>query len=514
MGDRGPRRSLLERALAGGLVAVALLAASCREGGESAGPPDAPAGPTGDLVAVAWTDESRLLVATAAGAIHLSRDAGEHWSRAHLPATRGLQALDMADAQAGWALARRSVLRTEDGGASWRRQRLPRPETRLALTGLAAIDGRRAVAIDADGLRWTTRDGGGVWRRVEAPPAVEAGPAESGGAAALLASIACQRDAGSAGEVRCWAAGRVVEESRDGGETWQPVVLRAAVELPSCTFEYGRVVVPRETAAAWAESLAGLRHRDDLQFRIEAGLSSAELEGIASEGDTAALFERLEARLEELRGVLEDAGIPGDRIRLVGAPRWEYEDYLDETPHRLERYWQGRLALGPRGRIEVVESSSIRGLVASPDERDGAVVVGVGDAGRVVEGPGSSPGSGDEPGAVDGARAWRSVPGPPAPHGLLAVAAGDAGLVAVGEQGGLWRRRADDRAWERPVGPPPFFETLRAVAFSPSGRRGVAVGDGGRLLRSLDGGASWSIPGGEPAAPVDTAPQDGHPRVR
>ncbi|MCA9505871.1 MAG: hypothetical protein KC616_22450, partial [Myxococcales bacterium] len=118
MGYRGPRRSLLERALAGGLVAVALLAASCREGGESAGPPDAPAGPTGDLVAVAWTDESRLLVATAAGAIHLSRDAGEHWSRAHLPATRGLQALAMADAQAGWALARRSVLRTEDGGAS------------------------------------------------------------------------------------------------------------------------------------------------------------------------------------------------------------------------------------------------------------------------------------------------------------------------------------------------------------------------------------------------------------
>jgi len=81
------------------------------------------------------------------------------------------------------------------------------------------------------------------------------------------------------------------------------------------------------------------------------------------------------------------------------------------------------------------------------------------------------------------------------PHDLLAVGIGRRRVVAVGTQGGIWLSQDDGETW----GPPPveklapFFDTLRDVAFSPSGEFGMIVGEQGRMLRSVDGGANWQL---------------------
>ena len=42
--------------------------------------------------------------------------------------------------------------------------------------------------------------------------------------------------------------------------------------------------------------------------------------------------------------MVEEAGILSDRIRRRGAPPWDYEDYIDEDPEFLDRYYETRRA--------------------------------------------------------------------------------------------------------------------------------------------------------------------------
>jgi hypothetical protein len=55
--------------------------------------------------------------------------------------------------------------------------------------------------------------------------------------------------------------------------------------------------------------------------------------------------------------------------------------------------------------------------------------------------------------------------------------------------GEIWRRRADLSGFERVHGP---GASLNDVEFQPGGQIGLAVGVGGTVLRSANGGASWS----------------------
>jgi len=103
-----------------------------------------------------WTITSGLValsghVVAADGEIHFSDDGGEVWQRAHAPAADGMSDLAMADAERGWAVGHGAILRTEDGGASWRHQRLPGDASRMRLAAVAAIDADRAVALGAAG---------------------------------------------------------------------------------------------------------------------------------------------------------------------------------------------------------------------------------------------------------------------------------------------------------------------------------------------------------------------------
>jgi len=79
------------------------------------------------------------------------------------------------------------------------------------------------------------------------------------------------------------------------------------------------------------------------------------------------------------------------------------------------------------------------------------------------------------------------------PHALLDVTATADGFVAVGHQGGLWASDHRGKLWHAAPteNSGSSFETLRAVAFDPTGRFGLAVGEKGRVVRSLNGGGSW-----------------------
>lgn len=87
----------------------------------------------------------------------------------------------------------------------------------------------------------------------------------------------------------------------------------------------------------------------------------------------------------------------------------------------------------------------------------------------------------------DGDEAW-----PPtlrAPEAIVGVASREGTVLAVGAGGGVFRSADGGLSWESvpaPAGP------LRAVSLATP-QVGVAVGPGGTLARTADGGATWSV---------------------
>ncbi|MAG31833.1 MAG: hypothetical protein CL908_13175 [Deltaproteobacteria bacterium] len=432
--------------------------------------------PSGDLVAVALAGEGRAIVVAARGEIYFSDDAGDSWQRAHVPATAALRDLAMADRRQGWAVGEGVILRTDDGGATWRRQRLPGEAARIRLSAVAAIDGDRAISVGEEGVRLRTADGGAVWTDVSRRPQ------QPGEVLAAIADAVCPP--GESGD--CWSVGSAIRQTRDGGQSWRLEELASPVDLEAFPFGFGEVEIAAEWAERWASVASAERHRTDLHWQIEADLSELEVERFSGQDDPLALFELLEARLEEIRSVLEEAGVDPDRIELEAAPAWDFEEYLDDDPGFLDRYWQARTRSVARGRVELVEELSLAGVAV--DRRGLAAAVGGG--GRIYLRP-----------ARESLGASLEIPVPSAwkletriaPHALLAVAFGRQRMVAVGVQGAIWLSSDRGRSWASLVSPSvsPFFDALRDVEFSASGEVGLVVGEQGRILRSQDGGVSW-----------------------
>lgn len=78
----------------------------------------------------------------------------------------------------------------------------------------------------------------------------------------------------------------------------------------------------------------------------------------------------------------------------------------------------------------------------------------------------------------------------PARTGLLSVARAGARLVAVGERGVIVVSDDEGGQWKQV--PAPTSVTLTAVAFADA-RHGVAVGHGGMVLATSDGGQTWAV---------------------
>ncbi len=187
--------------------------------------------------AIAATDARRAWIVGAASgaadesgasAVLRTTDGGETWRRTDFGMAQ-LADIAFADERHGVLVALDRIWSTRDGGRAWRlRRELPM----TVLTSVAAGDPRRFWVAGwdtqlGDPLVFATRDGGATWRRLR----VDVPPAQPGELQAR--QIAC------AGRARLWitcAAG--VLASADGGRTWelqqvpagQPLAVSAADE--------------------------------------------------------------------------------------------------------------------------------------------------------------------------------------------------------------------------------------------------------------------------------------------
>ncbi|MEM9176182.1 MAG: YCF48-related protein, partial [Myxococcota bacterium] len=405
-----PSRASLFRLglLIGGVLALA----ACGDDAD-APEPAPPLWPTGDLVAVAAASEGRVLVATRDGTILRSTDAGGLWSRGQEPPTEALSDLAMVDAERGWAVGPGTILHTEDGGRRWTRQRLPGQTRDWPLVGVAAIDADRAVAIARDGRWLVTVDAGGLWRlpEIEVDPEVPA--------PARLAAVDCQ----ATPRPRCWAVGdRVVAIDPVEG-TWAARGIADPAGLAPFLFRAGGVDLGTEDAERLREAATRLARRA-VRWTVEATVTAEERRRFAEDEDPSALFDRIEARVGEVVGLLESVGVERDRITLLGAPPWGYEEHLDDDPGFLDRYWAGRLAPVPSASVRAQERVELRAVLVREDG-----LVAADDRGRIFEG------EGEVAPLAGGVRAF--------PHALLDLARAGNRVLAVGRQGGLFVGRPE-----------------------------------------------------------------------
>ena len=92
-----------------------------------------------------------------------SDDAGASWTRARVPVRALLTAVHMHDARLGWAVGHdAAVLRTDDGGATWRLVHHA-PEMHLPLLDVWFRDAEAGFAVGAFGLFLASADGGESW---------------------------------------------------------------------------------------------------------------------------------------------------------------------------------------------------------------------------------------------------------------------------------------------------------------------------------------------------------------
>ena len=166
----------------------------------------------------------RIVAVGQRGHILFSDDRGTTWEQARVPTRALLTAVHMHDEKTGWAVGHDAViLRTDDGGATWKLMHRA-PEEERPLLDVWFRDQETGFAVGAYGYFLATRDGGRTW-----------------------ASRAISKDDFHLNEIVPAGSGRlfmaaeagVAYRSDDGGESWR--------ELPSpyTGSWYGALVLDR-----------------------------------------------------------------------------------------------------------------------------------------------------------------------------------------------------------------------------------------------------------------------------
>ncbi len=106
---------------------------------------------------------ARIVAAGQRGHILVSDDNGASWKQARVPTRALLTAVHMHDENTGWVVGHDAViLRTDDGGDSWRLQHRA-PEEERPLLDVWFRDKDNGFAVGAYGYFLATRDGGETW---------------------------------------------------------------------------------------------------------------------------------------------------------------------------------------------------------------------------------------------------------------------------------------------------------------------------------------------------------------
>jgi hypothetical protein len=237
---------------------------------------------------------------------------------------------------------------------------------------------------------------------------------------------------------------------------------------------YNEIEIGAEDEGGLREFSDAIKDEAHLNVAIEAVASAQEIEEFGRGDDPEELFEILEARTATVREVLEDIGLPPERIRLRGQPPWDYEDYLEDDPEFLNRYLQGRLHDTPGIRVSVIQNPILFTVRFRDDQR--GLISGLGGVILRTE---------------DGGKSWyyRTID---RKQGLYSIQSIPGRAIAVGEKG-LVRVSIDGKEWAPPSEGqfPTIYTFMRDIGFAPGGRMGLIVGQGGRVLRSVDAGHEW-----------------------
>lgn len=162
--------------LAGCGIAAFALAHPCLA---QPGPPPAPA--VAPAVQVEHAAQATMLAATRAGTrivavgdhgvVLLSDDGGKNHRQARsVPIDAALTSVSFVNEKLGWAAGHwGAVLRTDDGGETWTRQRLDTTQDR-PLFAIHFFDANQGVAVGLWSLVLVTDDGGKSWKTVELLP--------------------------------------------------------------------------------------------------------------------------------------------------------------------------------------------------------------------------------------------------------------------------------------------------------------------------------------------------------
>ena len=170
------------------------------------------------LHALYFLDEERGWAVGGSGALISTRDGGKTWTVMRRPTEDALRDIYFADEERGWLVCERSIyllkekdeprtylLKTVDGGATWRRVNVTVRDVDARLVRALFTTEGRAWAFGEAGALYTTRDGGGTWFRQRVP----------------TQHLLLGGDFLNAAEGWLVGAGGVVLQTSDGGETWR-----------------------------------------------------------------------------------------------------------------------------------------------------------------------------------------------------------------------------------------------------------------------------------------------------
>ncbi len=175
------------------------------------------------LRAVYFLDQNHGWAAGSGGTLLETVDGGQNWRKLHPLTKDNLRDVYFANEKVGWLVAERDelklkandeprtyLLKTEDGGFSWRQVFLRGPDANARLVRAVFADADCGWVFGETGVVFATRDGGAHWVRQPAPTKH-----------LLLGGVFADYAHG-------WlvGAGATILQTSDGGMNWQSVNVR------------------------------------------------------------------------------------------------------------------------------------------------------------------------------------------------------------------------------------------------------------------------------------------------
>jgi hypothetical protein len=276
----------------------------------------------------------------------------------------------------------------------------------------------------------------------------------------------------------CWIAGEFgyIFTSQNLGQQWDRASIAGDVAPETIIVPYNATDITKDDVARLKAFAQRIQDESHLNVEIEPVANAQEVATFGKASDPTPLFEILDARSTAVRGVIEEAGILSDRIRMRGAPPWDYEDFQKSDPGFLKRYLEARTGAAPGILVRVAQNPYLFSVRFENEQNGYVSALG----GLILQ-------------SADGGKTW-SYKRTARRQALFSVATSKTGrTVAVGEKGFIQVSDDQGHTWTTPSGGfPPIFTFMRDIAFSPDRSTGYIVGQGGMVLRTSDDGATWA----------------------